>query len=56
LEKAPNNPTLHYDLGLALKLQDKLPEAIVEFRKAQALDPAQPDAPYTAGRHAVAAG
>jgi tetratricopeptide (TPR) repeat protein len=34
---------------LALKLQDKLPEAIVELRKAEAIDPSQPDAPYTLG-------
>jgi len=36
-------------LGLALKLQDKLPEAVTELRAAEALDPHQPDAPYTLG-------
>src|SRR5260370_32429797 len=35
--------TLHYDLGLALKLKDKLPEAIAEVRKAEELDPQQAD-------------
>jgi len=40
-------PTLHYGLGLALKLKDKLPEAVAEFRKAAELDPGQADAHYT---------
>jgi tetratricopeptide (TPR) repeat protein len=34
---------------LALKLQDKLSEAVTELRAAEALDPSQPDAPYTLG-------
>jgi len=49
LRQAPKNQTLHYNLGLALKLQDKLSEAVEELRAAEALDPAQPDAPYTLG-------
>ncbi len=32
-----------------MKLQDKLPEAVAELRAAEAIDPAQPDAPYTLG-------
>jgi tetratricopeptide (TPR) repeat protein len=40
---------LHYDLGLALKLKDKLPEATAEFRKAEELDPQQADVHYTLG-------
>ena len=40
---------MHYDLGLALKLKDKLPEAIVELKKAAELDPSQPDVHYTLG-------
>jgi len=31
--------TLHYDLGLALKLKRQLPEAMAELRKAAELDP-----------------
>ena len=30
-------------------LQDKLPEAVAELRKAESIDPTQPDAPYTMG-------
>jgi Flp pilus assembly protein TadD len=36
-------------LGLALKLQDRLPEGIAELRKAEEIDPQQPDAHYTLG-------
>src|SRR5579883_2300145 len=49
LKRAPNDATLHYDLGLALKLKDQLADAMVEFRKAEDLDPAQPDVHYTLG-------
>jgi tetratricopeptide (TPR) repeat protein len=49
IKLSPQDATLHYDLGLALKLKDKLPEAMVEFRKAAELDPGQADAHYTLG-------
>lgn len=48
-EGAPLSANLHYDLGLALKLKDKVPEAIAEFKRAAALDPSLPDPPYTLG-------
>ncbi len=40
---------LHYDLGLAMKLKDRLPEAIREFEAAEAADGTLPDPPYTLG-------
>ncbi len=40
---------LRGDYRTALKLQDKLPEAIAELRKAVELDPKQSDAHYTLG-------
>ena len=46
---APLTAELHYDLGLALKLQDKLPEAIAQFQMAEQKDPTLPDPPYTLG-------
>jgi Flp pilus assembly protein TadD len=49
LKIAPQDPTSHYDLGLALKLKDRLPDAIVEFKKAAELAPDQPDIHYTLG-------
>jgi len=49
LSASTDNQTLHYNLGLALKLQDKLPEAVSELRAAEAIDPSQPDSPYTLG-------
>jgi Flp pilus assembly protein TadD len=49
LKTSPGDVTLHYNLGLALKLKDQLPEAMVEFRKAEELDPSQPDVHYTLG-------
>jgi tetratricopeptide (TPR) repeat protein len=49
LKLSPQDATLHYDLGLALKLKDKLPEAMAELRKAAELDPAGSDAHYTLG-------
>ncbi len=48
-EGAPITAELHYDLGLALKLKDKLPEATAEFERAQKADPALPDPPFTLG-------
>ncbi len=41
--------TLHYNLGLALKLKDDLSAAIVELQKAAQLDPKQADVHYTLG-------
>jgi tetratricopeptide (TPR) repeat protein len=49
LKIMPEDATLHYDLGLALKLKDQLAEALVEFHKAEELDPSQPDIHYTLG-------
>jgi len=49
LKRAPQDATLHYDLGLALKLKDMLTEAIGEFRKAAELNPQQADVRYTLG-------
>jgi Flp pilus assembly protein TadD len=49
LKATPQDPTLHYDLGLALKLKDQLADAIVELQKAAELDPQQPDIHYTLG-------
>src|SRR5579883_1672239 len=48
-EISPQDATLHYDLGLTLKLKDQLPAAIAEFQKAIELDPNQADAHYTLG-------
>jgi len=39
LKLSPQDATLHYDLGLALKLKDKLPEAMAELHRAAELDP-----------------
>src|SRR5260370_42506872 len=49
IKLSPQDATLHYDLGLALKLKDKLPEAVAEMRKAAELDPSQADIHYTLG-------
>jgi tetratricopeptide (TPR) repeat protein len=49
LKTFPQDATLHYDLGLALKLKDKLIEATAEFRTAEELDPQQSDVHYTLG-------
>ena len=45
----PDNPQLHYDLGLAFKLKDNIAAAIPEFEQAAKLDPQLPDPPYTLG-------
>ena len=42
-------PVPALQLGAGGKLQDKLSEAVAELRAAEALDPSQPDAPYTLG-------
>jgi len=46
---APNDASLHYDLGLALKLKDNLPAAITEMNKAIELDAKLVDPHYTLG-------
>jgi Flp pilus assembly protein TadD len=46
---APQDSTAHYDLGLALKLKDRLADAVAEFRKAAELSPDQPDVHYSLG-------
>ncbi|MGC1299355.1 MAG: tetratricopeptide repeat protein, partial [Alloacidobacterium sp.] len=46
---APENPQLHYNLGLAFKLKDDLPHAITELESAARLDETSPDPPYTLG-------
>ena len=45
----PDNPQLHYDLGLALKLKDDPAAAAAELERAEKLDPKLPDPPYTLG-------
>lgn len=50
----PDNPQLHYDLGLALKLKDNPAAAVPEFKQAAALDPNLLDLPYTPSlRHPI---
>jgi len=49
LKISPNEASLHYDLGLALKLKDNLPAGIAEMKKAIQLDPKLVDAYYTLG-------
>ncbi len=41
LAKSPNDAVLHYDLGVALRGQGKLDEAMQSYEKALALDPEQ---------------
>jgi tetratricopeptide (TPR) repeat protein len=45
----PDNPQLNYDLGLALKLQDKIAEAMPALEKAAREDPTLADPPFTLG-------
>ena len=46
---APENAELHYNLGLAYKLKDDLPAAILELNRTIELDPKLPDPHYTLG-------
>jgi tetratricopeptide (TPR) repeat protein len=46
---APNNASLHYNLGLAYKLKDQLDKAVPEFQNAIRLQPDLADAHYTLG-------
>ena len=42
LRDVPNDPALHYDLGLALRAQGKLDEALASYAKARELAPEDP--------------
>lgn len=42
LGKSPKDPALHYDLGLALRAQGKLDEALAAYAKAKELAPDDP--------------
>jgi Flp pilus assembly protein TadD len=39
VNKSPNNPRAHYDLGVALEEVDKIPDATAEYRQAVQLNP-----------------
>ena len=45
----PNDPQLHYDLGLAYKFKDRMNDAIAELSQAGKMDPTLQDPPYTLG-------
>jgi tetratricopeptide (TPR) repeat protein len=49
LTTGPDRASVHYNLGVALKLKDQLDEAIEELKKALELDPKLSDAHYTLG-------
>ena len=49
LKLAPENASLHYNLGLAYKLKDQLDQAVPEFERAIRLQPDLADAHYTLG-------
>ena len=49
LKLAPDNASLHYNLGLAYKLKDQLDKAVPEFQNAIRLQPDLADAHYTLG-------
>ena len=49
LKLAPENASLHYNLGLAYKLKDQLDKAVPEFQNAIRLQPDLADAHYTLG-------
>jgi tetratricopeptide (TPR) repeat protein len=46
---APDLPQLHYNLALALKMQDDAPGAISELVIGERLNPSAPEAPYLLG-------
>jgi len=45
----PNDPQLHYDLGLAYKFKDRVQDAVAELARAGEMDPTLQDPPYTLG-------
>jgi tetratricopeptide (TPR) repeat protein len=49
LKLAPEDASLHYNLGLAYKLKDQLDKAVREFQNAIRLQPDLADAHYTLG-------
>ncbi len=49
IKLAPENASLHYNLGLAYKLKDQLDKAVPEFQNAIRLQPDLADAHYTLG-------
>jgi tetratricopeptide (TPR) repeat protein len=49
LKLAPEDASLHYNLGLAYKLKDQLDNAVPEFQNAIRLQPDLADAHYTLG-------
>jgi tetratricopeptide (TPR) repeat protein len=49
LKLAPENASLHYNLGLAYKLKDQLDKAVPEFQNAIRIQPDLSDAHYTLG-------
>jgi tetratricopeptide (TPR) repeat protein len=49
LKLAPDDASLHYNLGLAYKLKDLLDKAVLEFQNAIRLQPGLADAHYTLG-------
>jgi protein O-GlcNAc transferase len=49
LKLSPNAPQLHYNLGLAFKMQDDAADAIPELETAEKLDSSAPEAPYVLG-------
>lgn len=46
VERSPNNPDAHYNLGLQFQLQKRNAEAIAEFAKTAEVDPTYLDARY----------
>ena len=44
VNKSPNNPRVHYDLGVALEETDKIPSATAEYQQAVQLNPNYVDA------------
>jgi protein O-GlcNAc transferase len=49
LKLAPRDARLHYNLGIAFKMQDDISNAVPELQQAEKLDPSAPEAPYALG-------